>query len=336
MLFSLFGSVILYCISPITGFPDIRFVPIGQIFLGFLAADLVAWVGTPFHFPVLYATTALLVCMGWTYDHIGYLPSWLEWNYAGYEKKPSWDLFHQINESAKGDLNSPRMVFEHSQSHNRFGSSRAFENLPLFAGRSTLEGVFHQVSPNSPFVFYVQSEVGEKTSGPFHQYSYTRLDPKAALAHLRVYNVGTIVATTEKARTAYDANPSYHRIFNKGGYSVYDIPETVTGYVVAAANEPVLYDGPDYRTAFYRWFKHPELLDIPLVPAEIAGAEDLVPQGRGPHHDEDEHRDNHGPPESPRRGRIVATTDDDPEADPAGEECGRGQRRIADVGLHEP
>ncbi|HXC50372.1 MAG TPA: 6-pyruvoyl-tetrahydropterin synthase-related protein [Candidatus Limnocylindrales bacterium] len=272
MLFSVFGSVILYCISPITGFPDIRFVPIGQIFLGFLAADLIAWLGTPLHFPLVYATAGLMVCMGWTYDHIGYLPSWLDWNYSGYEKKPSWDLFHSINESAKGDLNSPRMVFEHSQSHNRFGSSRAFENLPLFAGRSTLEGVFHQVSPNSPFVFYVQSEVSEKTSGPFHQYSYARLNPAAALPHLRTYNVGTIVATTEKARAAYDANPSFHRIFNKGGYSVYDVPEGVTGYVVAATNEPVLYTGPDYRTAFYRWFKHPELLDLPLVPAEIAGA----------------------------------------------------------------
>jgi hypothetical protein len=41
---------------------------------------------------------------------------------------------------------------------------------------------------------------------------------------------------------------------------------------VPATNQPVLYTGPDYRTAFYRWFKHPELLDLPLVPLDIAGA----------------------------------------------------------------
>jgi outer membrane protein assembly factor BamD (BamD/ComL family) len=271
MFFALFGSAVLYCVSPVLGFPDIRFVPIGQIYIGFLAADLVCWAGSFLFFPLVYATVGMLVAMGWANQHLGYLPSWLTWNYSGYEGKSSWPLFHSINEHVKGDLNSPRMVFEHAQTHNKFGSSRAFENLPLFAGRSTLEGVFHQVSPNSPFVFFIQSEIGEKASGPFHQYSYARLNPAAALPHLRAYNVGTIVATSEKARAAYDANPSYKRTFFQSGYAVYDIPEGVTGYVVAATNEPVLYTGPDYLTAFYRWFKHPELLDIPLVPVEISG-----------------------------------------------------------------
>jgi hypothetical protein len=31
----------------------------------------------------------------------------------------------------------------------------------------------------------------------------------------------------------------------------------------------VLYEGPEWKIAFYRWYKHPELLDIPLVPAEL-------------------------------------------------------------------
>ena len=273
MLFAIFGAFVLFGVSPALGFPDIRFVPIGQIFAGFLAADLLGWIASRMRFPGLNAAAALVAVLGWTWQHAGYVPSWLDWNYSGYEGKDAWSLFRSINEHVRGDLNSPRMVFEHSQSHNRFGSSRAFENLPLFAGRSTLEGVFHQVSPNSPFVFYLQSLVGEKASGPFHQYSYARLDPAAALPRLKTYNVGTIVATSEKACAAYDANPNYRRTFRKGGYSVYDIPSAVTGYVVPAANEPILYTGPDYHTAFYRWFKHDELLDLPLVPATIAGSD---------------------------------------------------------------
>ncbi len=163
------------------------------------------------------------------------------------------------------------MVFEHSQQHNKFGSSRAFENLPFFAGRSTLEGVFHQVSLNSPYVFYIQSEVSEKTSGPFAQYTYMRLNPDAALPHLRLYNVSTIVAVSAKARQAYDAHPRFKKTFSAGGYSIYEIVDEPTGYVVAAENEPVLYEGDDYKLAFYRWFKHPELLDIPMVPEKIIG-----------------------------------------------------------------
>lgn len=274
MLFALGGSAFLYAVSPITGFPDIRFVPIGQLFLGFLACDLVLWAGSRLRHPLVFATAGMLLTLGWAYQHLGYLPSWLNWNYSGYEGKASWPLFKAINDHVAGDINSPRIVFEHSQVHNRFGSSRAFENLPLFAGRSTLEGVFHQVSPNSPFVFYVQSEVSEKTSGPFHQYSYTRLNPQAALAHLREYNVSTIVAVSDKARAAYDANPAYQRTFSDSGYAVYQVPGANTGYVVAARNQPVLYEGPDYHTAFYRWFKHEELLDLPLVPAAVIGSED--------------------------------------------------------------
>jgi len=49
------------------------------------------------------------------------------------------------------------------------------------------------------------------------------------------------------------------------------VPDGVTGYVVPAANQPVLYTGPNYLADFYRWFKHPELLDLPLVPVQISG-----------------------------------------------------------------
>ncbi len=271
MLFVLFGAGVLYLLAPGVGFPDIRFIPLGQIMLGFLAADLLAWAGSRLRFQLLYGAVVLAATLAWSHQHIGYLPSWLKWNYSGYEAKVTWSLFKEINDHVRGDINSPRMIFEHSQMHNRFGSSRAFENLPFFAGRSTLEGVFHQVSPNSPFVFYIQSEASERTSGPFPQYTYMRLNLDDALPHLRLYNVGTVVASTQKGREAYHQHPDFERTFFKGSYAVYEVNGGNTGYVVAAANEPVLYTGPDYKTAFYRWFKHHDLLDIPLVPESIIG-----------------------------------------------------------------
>ncbi len=268
-IFSFFGAVVLYFIAPAVGFPDIRFVPQGQMFAGFLAVDLLVWAGSRIHYQLVYAAFVSAAILAWGQHHIGYLESWLTWNYSGYEGKVTWSLFDAINKHVAGDVNSPRMVFEHSQMHNRFGSSRAFENLPLFAGRSTLEGVFHQVSPKSPFAFYIQSEVSERTSGPFPQYTYMRLNPEAALPHLRHYNVSTIVAATKAAKDAYDAHPAFTRTFQQGGYAIYEIEGGDTGYVVAASNQPVLFTGDDYKLSFYRWFKHPELLDIPLV-AELS------------------------------------------------------------------
>ncbi|MFT5041319.1 MAG: tetratricopeptide (TPR) repeat protein, partial [Hyphomicrobiaceae bacterium] len=273
LLFALGGSIFLYLVAPAIGFPDIRFVPIGQMFLGLLAADFLAWAGSALRFRTLYAAIVVLACIGWSWAHLGYLPSWLTWNYAGYERKATWPTFEAINDHLRGDVNDPRVVFEHSQIHNRFGSSRAFENLPLFSGRSTLEGVFHQVSPNSAHVFYIQSQTSEKTSGPFPQHTYIRLDPSGAVPRLRLFNVSDLVVVSEKAKAAYEAAPEFEKTFSAANYEVYHLDSAATGYVVAAENQPVLYDGPDHKLAFYRWFKHSELLDIPVVAAKHMSAE---------------------------------------------------------------
>ncbi len=270
LLFVIGGGLLLYFLAPAVGFPDIRFIPVSQLFLCLLAADLVFWLGGVLvRQRVVFAACMMVAGLAYSHAHMGYVPSWLSWNYVGYEGKPTWDLFSAINDHVRGDLNDPRVVFEHSQAHNRFASSRAFENLPLFSGRSTLEGVFHQASPNSPFIFYLQSEASERGSGPFPQYTYTRMDPEKALPHLRVFNATDIVAVSDKAKEAYGAHPSFEKTFEQGTYAVFHAAEADTGYVVAAENEPILYDGPAWKLAFYRWYKHYDMLDIPLVPAEL-------------------------------------------------------------------
>lgn len=270
LLFIIGGGLLLYFLAPAVGFPDIRFIPVSQLFLSLLAADLVFWLGGILvRQRIVFAACIVAGGLAYSHSHMGYIPSWLSWNYVGYEGKPTWKLFEAINDHVRGDLNDPRVVFEHSQAHNRFASSRAFENLPLFSGRSTLEGVFHQASPSSPFIFYLQSEASERGSGPFPQYTYTRMDPEKAFQHFRVFNATDIIAVSEAAKEAYAAHPKFEKTFEQANYAVFHAADAETGYVVAAANKPILYDGPDWKLAFYRWFKHYDLLDIPLVPAEM-------------------------------------------------------------------
>jgi tetratricopeptide (TPR) repeat protein len=270
LLFIIGGGLLLYFLAPAVGFPDIRFIPVSQLFLCLMAADLVFWLGGVLvRQRVVFAACIVAAGLAYSHSHMGYIPSWLSWNYVGYEGKPTWGLFSAINDHVRGDLNDPRVIFEHSQAHNRFGSSRAFENLPLFSGRSTLEGVFHQASPNSPFIFYLQSEASERGSGPFPQYTYTRLDPAKAFHHFRVFNATDIVAVSEKAKEAYEKDPKFEKTFEQGAYAVFHAADAETGYVVAAENEPILYNGPDWKLAFYRWYRHYDLLDVPLVPADL-------------------------------------------------------------------
>jgi tetratricopeptide (TPR) repeat protein len=274
LIFVIGGGLLLYFLAPAIGFPDIRFIPVSQLFLSLLAADFVIWLGAlVFRHREAFAACLVAGGLAYAYSHLGYIPSWLNWNYTGYEGKATWGLFKSINDHVRGDLNDTRVVFEHSQAHNRFGSSRAFENLPLFSGRSTLEGVFHQASPNSPFIFYLQSEASERGSGPFPQYTYTRLDPAKALPHLRLFNATDIIAVSEAAKKAYDEDPAFEKTFESGAYAVFHAASAGTGYVVAARNQPILYDGPNWKLEFYRWYKHYDLLDVPLVPAEMIDAD---------------------------------------------------------------
>jgi hypothetical protein len=263
------GAVLLYFLVPAIGFPDIRFIPLGQIFVGLLAADGLSRLARAVGHRTILASVIVLSTLAWTQTNVGYIPSWLDWNYSGYEGKPTWHLFNRINKHVKGDINDPRVIFEHSEVHNRFGSSRAFENLPLFSGRSTLEGVFHQASINSPYVFYLQSEASERGSGPFPQYTYNRLNPDLALPHMRMYNVDTIITVSDKARAAYTEHPEFTSTFKEGQYEVFAVGGGNTGYVTVPGFSPVLYDGPEWKRAFYRWFRREELVDIPLVPAEL-------------------------------------------------------------------
>lgn len=269
ILFNIAGALLLYFLVPLLHFPDIRFIPILQIFVSLLAADMVYWLGGVFRHRLVFATCVVIAGLSYGQSHLGYIPSWLNWNFDGYEKKAPWKLFERINNHIRGDLNDPRVVFEHSQAHNRFGTSRAFENLPLFSGRSTLEGVFHQAAATSPFIFYLQSEASERGSGPFRQHTYTRYNADKALPHLRKFNVSQIVVVSDKAREGYEAHPAFEKTFSSGQYAVFDIEGGDTGYVEVPAFEPVLYDGPEWKLAFYRWWRLPEIFDVPLVPAEM-------------------------------------------------------------------
>jgi len=155
-------SILFFIAAPEIGVVDIRYIPYAQITACVMAAFFLGWLACFLPGRALARGGAVLCMIGvlfWVGNHPGPAPEWARWNYEGFEPKPAWPLFRDINESLKGGFNDPRVMYEHSEDHNIFGSSRAFESLPLFAGRATLEGLYMQASISAPFIFYLQSEV---------------------------------------------------------------------------------------------------------------------------------------------------------------------------------
>ncbi|MGH7411787.1 MAG: 6-pyruvoyl-tetrahydropterin synthase-related protein, partial [Candidatus Methylomirabilis sp.] len=167
-------SVTLYFVSPRLNLVDVRFLAFAQFFLAPLAAVGLGRLLQARQSQLLRLLAAPLIgvlAIAWIAPQVSFIPNWIRWNYEGMERKPWWRYYAIVNSIAlTGGPHSPRVVYEHSVLHDKAGTLRAFEALPLFSGRPTLEGAYMQSSPSSPFIFYIQSELTETPSCPFLPY----------------------------------------------------------------------------------------------------------------------------------------------------------------------
>ncbi len=131
-----------------------------------------------------------------------------------------WPTFRDLNAHLRGDFRDPRVVYEHSPDHEALGTVRAFEDLPLFSGRSTLEGLYMQASPSAPFVFYVQSEVSNLNSCPFPDWGCARLDLDHGVDHLRMFNVSQYIVKSQQAKDAVAKHPGLELEKRIGQYEI--------------------------------------------------------------------------------------------------------------------
>jgi len=219
----------------------------------------------------------LLVAAGatilWTNGRTGAVSDWAKWNYTGFEAKYAWPLFREINQGLRGTFQDPRVVYEHAAAQNDFGSIRAFESLPLFSGRATLEGLYLQASPSAPFVFAIQSEISREHSCPFRQFSCTVMDYGRARRHLEMFNIRELIVRSPEAKAAISRYPEYRRLRTHGDYEVWELNSRPHSYVEPLRRHPVRYCGNNWKNDVYRWFLSDEGMDIHWVydPSDASG-----------------------------------------------------------------
>jgi hypothetical protein len=261
-------SVLLYFVVPRLNLVDVRFLAMAQFFLTLLAAVGLGRILTRLQ-PMLRLCAPLLIgalVIAWIVLQPSYIPAWVRWNYEGMEAKPWWRNYFIVNTiGLAGGPHSPRVAYEHSVLHDKAGTARAFEALPLFSGRSTLEGAYIQSSPTSPFVFYIQSELSEIPSCPFLPYRCTTFNPTQALAHLELFNVKDVIAVSENVKAALASNPGYREEGEIGSYKLFQVRQGNGQYVAPLRYQPTLVIGADWKRLAYDWFQKPDWLDVPLL-----------------------------------------------------------------------
>lgn len=254
----------LYGMGPALGTADIRFVPFVYLMATLLASVGIAHVTQYVRGRWLMPAIALSGTMWWIAAHVSYLPTWIDWNYRGFESKPLWTVYAQVTDRLRGSIQDPRVVFEHSERHGAIGSTRAWESLPLFTGRATLEHVYNQASPSAPFVFYLQSEISEQFACPFSHYGCAAINVTQARQHLELFNVREVLVVSDAMKARLRADEAYQREFAVEPYEVYALKEA-SRYVTVLPYEPVVWTGERWKQVAYDWFRNGLLNDVHLV-----------------------------------------------------------------------
>jgi 6-pyruvoyl-tetrahydropterin synthase related domain len=259
-----FSGLALYFIGYRLGLVDIRFLPFFQFFLVIGGAFIWSLISISHAQKILGVLAVMLLTFLWVDSRETISRSWARSNYAGFEAKTLWQPFNAINEFLKGNVKDPRVVYEHSMRNQGAGTVRAFENLPLFSGRSTLEGVYIQGSLSVPFIFYLQSEMSQKPSTPIPNYNYSRFNLKKAHEHLKLFNVGEVVLVEPETIQAATKSPFFDFAYRAGPFEVHRVGGNSGKYVEPLVFKPVMVSTKNWRKLSYEWFRLGDL-SVPLV-----------------------------------------------------------------------
>ncbi len=234
---------------------DIRFFPFMQLGLCLGAATGLGLLLAELPMPEVWPLVGALVIPFVVSKQITFIPSWVKWNYSGFEAKGTYPTLKGIIDKLKGTVADSRVVYEHSPDHEALGTIRVFENLPFFTGRSTLEGLYMQGSPTAPFVFYIQSEVSNVMSCPFPDWGCSRPSLERGVPHLRMMNVGEYIVKSKPIKEEAAKNPGLKLEHTIGDYQIYRVLENADRYAIPVTTKPVLVRTDTWKETSYMWFK---------------------------------------------------------------------------------
>ncbi|HLE07676.1 MAG TPA: 6-pyruvoyl-tetrahydropterin synthase-related protein [archaeon] len=215
--------------------------------------------------------TALLVAVIILYAakaSIGYTPGWVKWNYEGFEKKADWPTFEKINKMLNGT--DGRGYVDLADVNNRIGTPRAFESLPYFAGRNTLEGVYAQSTITSPFISYTQCEISHHCAGiptiggKEHTTVYNFTD---GVKHLKILNVKYLVATFNGLQADLGNSSEWEKIGDFNEWKVFRLNSISGSYVSVPKFKPNLMrvEKDQRKIQSLEWWMNTTNIEVPVV-----------------------------------------------------------------------
>lgn len=255
LVYLVFTGLCLYTVGASLKLVDVRFLPFFQLFTVISGAMLFSRFSADKRTTPFVLLCFMFAVMLWVDSRETHIRNWSSHNNKGFENTPPWNDVQAIMNHLRGTENDPRIAYENSSIYESAGTLRTMESLPLFSGRSTLEGVYIQASILSPAIYCLQAEISRYPSMPLVEYDYPSFDLDVAAKHLRLFNVSHLILAEPESRKAAWNNSSYIPIFKQGPFEVFAVKGNNSTYVEPLKYRPVLISGPDFRKPFHSWFK---------------------------------------------------------------------------------
>jgi len=199
----------------------------------------------------------------------------IEWDYSGFEGKLTYEEYRQMNDFI-ASLPPGRVMVEHSQRIEEFGTDRAFELIPYWTeldanqgngvAQPTMEGTLMESSFTAPFHFVNQAELSKEPSDAIIGVKYPSLNVSQGLTHLQLMNIAYLLTVTPDVASQVKADKRATLLGTWGNYDLFGIADA-TGYVQVMQNEPVRLSVAQgqWRDTALKWYENPSDLTTALV-----------------------------------------------------------------------
>lgn len=149
-----------------------------------------------------------------------YIPFWLKWNYEGFEMKSEWSKIKELTDYLR-DLPYGRIMWEYRGEYDKFGTPRIFENIPIWTGKPTFEGLLIESGISSYFHFINQAETTKTPTAAVAGFQYPPFNFENGVRHLQLFGANYFIAYTQEIKDL--ANKYLKKLKDVNDFSVYQI-----------------------------------------------------------------------------------------------------------------
>ncbi len=176
-----------------------------------------------------------------------FIPSWVAWNYSGYEEKPAFLEYRTVIDTMDelGQTNGcGRAMWEYDSGLDRYGTPMALMLLPHWTDGciGSMEGLYFESSATTPFHFLNQSVLSENPSRAQRELPYRGFDINTGIAQLKVMGVKYYMAQTDTAITAARTRSDLVEVAVSEPWMIFEIVDNQL--VEGLDSLPFVADGP--------------------------------------------------------------------------------------------